>query len=362
MKFTFDTLPIEGKEILKQGILECFHRDISTVSCTFSSRNYVFIFGEGCFPAIIRVGAETPECGAQDVLSEIMWMDDLKNDVHNICQPIPSLGNRMVEKIAVGEVVYLVTMFRKANGATFPDTQWNAEHFYNAGALLGKIHRISSEGYQRGFRYKRRHWDESIFCDFSCFEGSFASDVQQDAQAVLQRIQSIPRDPRWYGMIHGDFHNGNLFYDWGELWAFDFDDCCYGYFMYDIACLAHIFIHGTNYAAAHPDMTSHDRILGENGILTHIRAGYTSEYSLPEEQWELFDEFFRLRVAEIACLHIYYDIYPKDIMLAIQEPMLAYLKRDKSPIDRIDEVWEVSATRMTPEIYQLIAQTFNYAG
>ncbi|MEG0369571.1 MAG: hypothetical protein RR593_06175, partial [Hungatella sp.] len=154
MTFTFETLPIEGKEILRQGILERFHRDISTVSCAFSTRNYVFIFGEGCFPAIIRVGAETPQRSVQDVLSEIMWMDDLKNDVHNICQPIPSLENRMVERITSGESLYLVTMFRKANGAIFPDTQWDADYFYNAGALLGKIHRTSSEEYQRGFRYK----------------------------------------------------------------------------------------------------------------------------------------------------------------------------------------------------------------
>ncbi|MEG0688445.1 MAG: hypothetical protein RR466_07140 [Hungatella sp.] len=149
MTFTFETLPIEGKEILRQGILERFHRDISTVSCAFSSRNYVFIFGEGCFPAIIRVGAETPERSAQDVLSELMWMDDLKNDVHNICQPIPSLGNRMVERIAVGEVVYLATMFRKANGAIFPETQWSTDYFYNVGALLGKIHRTTSERLKR---------------------------------------------------------------------------------------------------------------------------------------------------------------------------------------------------------------------
>ncbi|MEG0824685.1 MAG: phosphotransferase [Oscillospiraceae bacterium] len=358
MTFTFETLPIKGKEILREGILEHFHRDISTVPCVFGSRNYAFIFGEGCFPAIIRVGAETAQQGVQDVLSELMWLDDLKNDIPNICQPIPSLENRMVERIAVGEVVYLVTMFRKANGATFPDTQWNAEHFYNAGALLGKIHRISSEGYQRGFRYKRRHWDESVFCDFSCFEGSFASAVQQDAQAVLQRIQRIPRDPRWYGMIHGDFQNGNLFCDWGELRVFGFDDCCYGYFMYDIVALAHIFIHGLNYAGARPGMTARDCMLGQDGILTHIRAGYTSEYSLPEEQWELFDDFFRLRVAQIVSYQLHLKLHQKDIQFALFEPILAYLKCDQSPIDQIDEVKRVAFSRLTPEIYRVLSQSF----
>ncbi|MEG1012182.1 MAG: phosphotransferase [Ruthenibacterium sp.] len=356
MTFAFEALPIENKEILRQGVLRVFDRDIATAQCTFSSRNYVFIFGEGCFPAIIRVGIETTLHDVQDVLSELMWIDDLKNDVANICQPIPSPGNRMVERVTVGEVVYLVTMFRKANGAIFPDRYWDASYFYHAGALLGKIHRTSSEGYQRGFRYKRRHWDEDPSYDFSAFDDYFAQDVRQDAQAVLQRIQGIPRDPRWYGMIHGDYHCGNMFCDWGELWAFDFDDCCYGYFMFDIACLAHVLIHSHVYAARHPEMTSHDRLLGEDGILTHIRAGYTAEYVLPEAHWALFHDFFRLRMAQIVSIHIRLKLYPKDMMIALDESMLAYLKCDKDPIDRLDEVQQAVGRRLTPEQRQAIAK------
>ncbi|MEG0615409.1 MAG: hypothetical protein RR540_06590 [Oscillospiraceae bacterium] len=151
MNFTFETVPIEGKETLRQGILDRFGRDISTASCTFSSRNYVFIFGEGCFPAIIRVGTETPERGVQDVLSELMWMDDLKNDIPNICQPLPSIENRMVERIAVGEKVYLLTMFRKANGAIFPDTQWTADYFYNQVLCSEKFTAPQARGFSVAF-------------------------------------------------------------------------------------------------------------------------------------------------------------------------------------------------------------------
>ncbi|MEG0168020.1 MAG: phosphotransferase [Ruthenibacterium sp.] len=264
----------------------------------------------------------------------------------------------MVEKIAIGESVYLVTMFRKANGAIFSDILWDNEFFYNAGALLGKIHRTSSEGYQRGFRYKRKHWDENPVYDFSCFEGHVAPDAQQDAQAILQKIQSIPRDPRWYGMIHGDFQNGNLFYDWGELWAFDFDDCSYGYFMYDIVCLLHIFIHSRGYFKTHPNRTSHDLAFAPDGILTQIRAGYTSEYLLPDEQWALLPDFFRLRVAQIVGFQLHLKLHPKDIQFALFEPILAYLKCDKNPIDRVDDVRKVSASRLTPEIYRAISQGF----
>lgn len=357
MTFTFETLPIANKDILREGILERFERDIAPVSCAFSSRNYIFIFGEGCFPAIIRVSLETPHRKTEDVLSELMWVDDLKNDVANVCQPIPSLGHRLVERISVGDNVYLVTMFRKANGAIFPDVHWDSAYFYNAGVLLGKIHRTSHEGYMRGFRYKRKQWDESPYCNFFAFDDYFSPESRQETENLLERIKSIPQDPRWYGMIHGDFHNGNMFCDWGDLWAFDFDDCCYGYFMFDIVCIAHICIHSPSYAANFPDATARERLLGENGILTHLRAGYTSEYQLPDEQWELFDDFFRLRIVQIMNIQISNQMYSREITLALNEASFAYLQRDKPPIDRMEEVRAESRSRMTPELLAQLTKT-----
>lgn len=349
MIYQFETLPIENKEVLRQGILELFDRDIATVPCAFSSRNYAFLFGEGCFPAVIRVGVESTYRKAADVLSELMWIDDLKNDVSTICQPIPSLQNRMVERIAVGDLIYLATMFRKANGAVLPEKKWDKNYFYNAGALLGEIHRTSSEGTQRGFRYKRRQWDESMYFDFSCFDEYFGPSARRDAEAVLEKIKSIPRDPRWYGMIHGDYHSINMFCDWGDLWAFDFDDCCYGYFMFDIACIAQIFSYSKSYASAHPNQTARDLLLGEEGFLTLFRAGYSSAYPLPEEFWAQFHDFFRLRVAQIFTIQITHKLFPREVILALGEPSLELLKYDRDPVDKIEELMVEVARRMPIE-------------
>ena len=49
-------------------------------------------------------------------------------------------------------------------------------------------------------------------------------------------LQALPCDPESYGMIHQDAHTGNLFVDENYiLTLFDFDDCVYGHFIYDIA-------------------------------------------------------------------------------------------------------------------------------
>lgn len=54
----------------------------------------------------------------------------------------------------------------------------------------------------------------------------------------LDGLHALPKDADSYGLIHNDFNDGNFTvdYDNDNITAFDFDDCCYFWFMYDIAC------------------------------------------------------------------------------------------------------------------------------
>lgn len=90
-------------------------------------------------------------------------------------------------------------------------------------------------------------------------------------------------------------------------------------------------------------------LLIEHKLRTIFRAGYSSEYQLPEEQWALVHDFFRLRVAQVATIHLVYKMFPRDILIVLEEPMLAYLKYDKLPIDRLEEVQKETLLRLTPE-------------
>ncbi|OQY33837.1 MAG: hypothetical protein B6I38_03100 [Anaerolineaceae bacterium 4572_5.1] len=48
-------------------------------------------------------------------------------------------------------------------------------------------------------------------------------------------IDTLPKDRAGYGLIHQDAHGGNFFIKDGAITLFDFDDCMYGWFIYDIA-------------------------------------------------------------------------------------------------------------------------------
>ena len=49
-------------------------------------------------------------------------------------------------------------------------------------------------------------------------------------------LDSLPKDDDCYGLIHADIHQGNFFVDENDnITIFDFDDCHYHWFAYDLA-------------------------------------------------------------------------------------------------------------------------------
>ena len=61
-------------------------------------------------------------------------------------------------------------------------------------------------------------------------------DIAEKYYEVMNHLQALPRDGEGYGMIHQDAHAGNFFVDEeGRITLFDFDDCAYGHFAYDLA-------------------------------------------------------------------------------------------------------------------------------
>lgn len=56
--------------------------------------------------------------------------------------------------------------------------------------------------------------------------------IQEQANVI---ISTLGRDPQQFNLTHSDFHAGNCVIRDGVAIPIDFDDCCYGYFLYDIA-------------------------------------------------------------------------------------------------------------------------------
>ena len=75
------------KEAMREILLDRFGADIEGAKCFFSTQNNAFIFpGQ---PFMIRVSM-SPKKTRSEILSELMWLDDLKQFKNTVCEPNPS--------------------------------------------------------------------------------------------------------------------------------------------------------------------------------------------------------------------------------------------------------------------------------
>ena len=83
------------KNKLRNILLERYDVDIDKAKLYLSTQNYAFIFpGE---PFMIRVSL-TPKKTRSEILSELMWLDDLKQFKETVCEPnVSKLGNLLEE-------------------------------------------------------------------------------------------------------------------------------------------------------------------------------------------------------------------------------------------------------------------------
>lgn len=114
--------------------------------------------------------------------------------------------------------------------------------------------------------------------------------VQAQIQLLFDELKSLPRDNDSFGLIHGDFNDGNFTVDYanGDITVFDFDDSCHFWFIYEIASA---WEGGTGRTMF--------RGLGERKLfmadyMEQVMEGYNHENSLSDEWLERLPLFIKL--------------------------------------------------------------------
>lgn len=112
------------------------------------------------------------------------------------------------------------------------------------GAIAARCH-LHTMSWTRPDPFERLVWDvETVFGDNPTW-GNWrdAPEVTHDVKAVLEqveatvrtRLQSYGKAPDRYNLIHADMRLANLLVDENGTRLIDFDDCGFGWFMYDFA-------------------------------------------------------------------------------------------------------------------------------
>lgn len=213
--------------------------------------SYMFEFGRGSGEYILRIAHSLRRTEAL-ILGEADWINFLVAGGASAARAVPSIRNRLVEPIEDGWGGYfLATAFAKARGRPPWEVGWTPALYETYGHLLGRMHALTRHYRVPDPAWRRPQWDDPLMLDAGRnLPASEALAVERHHQ-VVEHVQSLPRDAGSYGLIHFDAHGGNLLVDEsGSITLFDFDDCLYGWFAYDLAIVLFYMVTGVEDPAA----------------------------------------------------------------------------------------------------------------
>jgi Ser/Thr protein kinase RdoA (MazF antagonist) len=163
------------------------------------------------------------------------------------------------------------------------------EYFQNWGQVLGQMHRLTKTYKPLSESIRRPDWHTwEYYSGFPYAERLPA--IQKKYDRLIAELHALPKDTDSYGLIHNDFNDGNFTvdYDNGDITVFDFDDCCYFWFMYDIACAWEGGIGRTMFRPLAERRDFMDRYMEQ------VMTGYNRENTLSDDWLARLPLFLRL--------------------------------------------------------------------
>ncbi|MDH5738399.1 MAG: phosphotransferase [Gammaproteobacteria bacterium] len=234
---------------------------------------------------ILRATHQIHRSSAQ-LAGELEWMTWLADQGASVCRPVAVRDESYCLELGP----FILTMMEEAGGRLISASDWTPEFIQNWGKHLGMLHR-STRGYTPSRPvFKRPEWYEDNNLQFEQLIPENQSDVRAVCEEVLNTLKRMPTTETHYGLVHCDPHPGNFFLDGDIITYFDFDDCCYQWFAYDVATA--LFS-----AVGQPWMSKADDAQQAEArrFLPFFLKGYESVSPLPSGLLESLPLFLKLR-------------------------------------------------------------------
>ena len=207
-------------------------------------QNLVYDYQPNGVPLILRISFR-PDRSVEQIQEEAHFVNYLAENGMRVSSATPSLNGNLVEIVDIGEQRFIAVSFIKGKGMRVPDNEYRycpgvpiQEYFQNWGSALGQIHALSKSYQPINPAVRRPAWLERRSVEsIAALAPESLPVVRSRFKDLLIQLAELPTDRDSYGLLHGDFNDGNftLDYETGEITVFDFDDACYGWFMYELA-------------------------------------------------------------------------------------------------------------------------------
>ncbi len=258
-------------------------RSSESVTHIADSGNSVYSIGSGSDRVILRLTNPAYrtclECEAE--LDYLLHLDACGVRCN---QPIRSTSTRLVEELAIDGKTILASLFSWAPGERIePDSpQWNDDYIRAWGGILGRMHRASSTYHPDG-NGRRWIWRNEVFLAQA---HKLIPENDPTSRGLLDELmaffEELSQSEETFGMVHGDFAPQNFNYDPTiGITAFDFGNCCYHWYVNDIA------VSFTRFSRFTPEIRQRSEDL--------LLEGYRAEFAIDDRILGSMPMFLRLR-------------------------------------------------------------------
>lgn len=254
--------------------------DIEALSGHEGGRNRVY----RCSKGIIRISG-LDDRTFEDYLAETEFVHYLALNGASVADVQSSVNGSFVEQIEENGRKLYVSLFQYAKGMLLAENGYRyrenaplSEYFYNTGKALGKIHQLSKSyapvHKRKGYfeKYNMDDIDKLIYDSYPELKCAISD--------RLDAFHKLSQDREVYGLVHFDFSDGNYHVDMetGDITVFDFDNCMYCWYMFD---LANLWTHGWGWCMSEADIERRKEIMKD--YFDTILKGYRSETDISEE-------------------------------------------------------------------------------
>ena len=195
--------------------------------------------GRAAVLRVHRTGYHEP--GA--VQSELAWLTALRRD-EGLRTPAvyPALDGREVVDVVLDGITRQTVLFELLPGAEPPPDQLPVQ-FERLGSICAHMHK-HVRSWRRPPGFVRFSWDFDACVgpggrwgrwQDGIGVGPAERDVLRRAAGVMrERLYRFGTGPDHFGLIHADMRLANLLVDGPDIQVIDFDDCGFGWYMFDI--------------------------------------------------------------------------------------------------------------------------------
>ncbi|WP_179136157.1 phosphotransferase enzyme family protein [Paenibacillus sp. 32352] len=274
--------------------------EIRPVKAHAGGRNVVYrCEKEGADGKIIRI-TYLNDRSRGELLGEVEYIRYLFEHGGSVSSVVSSRKGNLLEEISHNNHTFFVCLFEKAKGKRLVENHYRyregvpiTEYYYNCGKVLGKLHQLSKS-------YAPVHRRYSFFDKYNVeyidklIPGSLSL-LKEKLAELLKTLEGLDRSPESFGMIHFDYNDGNYTIDFatGQITVYDFDNACYGWYMYD---LADLWRSGMGWIRSEPDADKRKKFMDD--YFKTALEGYRSETQIENSMLDQLPLFIQVTIME----------------------------------------------------------------